>query len=124
MLNSIQAKKIFDKYSFLMGSEDVMSTIKATDLFGKDAVVHAIRAQAEGIKSVTMSEFGSGIRYVYLTYAGFQQAVTYLNRQELIEQDKKLSRFGTDAKDTEWYEIKEDNKKISFEARRKQASTD
>lgn len=121
MLNSIQTKKIFDKYSFLMGSEDVISTIKATDLFGKDAVVYAIRAQAEGIKTITMSEFVSGIRYVYLTYAGFQQAVTYLNRQELIEHDKKLSGVVSDSEDTGWYEVKEGNKIISFEGRRKQA---
>ncbi len=38
-----------------------MSEIKATDIFGKDAIIYAIRAQAEGIKTVVMHDFGNGI---------------------------------------------------------------
>ncbi len=111
LLNNEHAKKIFKKYSFLAGSVDVMSAIKATDIFGKDAIIYAIRAHTEGIKTVVMHDFGNGIQYVYLTYAGIQQAATYLNMQKLE----------ADVKDAEWHEIKERNKIISFNARRKKA---
>lgn len=121
LLNSTQARKIFDKYSFLVGSEDVMSTIKATDLFGKDAILYAISNRENGETSI-LDDAGNGYEHIYLTYAGLQMAITYCNRQEIVNRDKMI--FGNKlptVKDEEWHEVKQKSKVISFEERRRQA---
>lgn len=121
LLNSTQARKIFDKYSFLVGSEDVMSTIKATDLFGKDAILYAISNRENGETSI-LDDAGNGYEHIYLTYAGLQMAITYCNRQEIVNWDKMI--FGNKlptVKDEEWHEVKQKSKVISFEERRRQA---
>ncbi len=64
LLNSTQARKIFDKYSFLVGSEDVMSTIKATELFGKEAVTYAIVTHPAEETSV-LDDAGNGYEHIY-----------------------------------------------------------
>lgn len=120
LLNSIQAKKIFDKYSFLIGSEDVMSTIKATALFGKEAILYALQNRPE--ETSILDDAGNGYEHIYLTYAGVRQAVTFCNRKEICQLDK--ARFGDkppSLEDVEWHEVKENSKIISFEERRKQA---
>lgn len=121
LLNSTQARKIFDKYSFLVGSEDVMSTIKATELFGKEAVTYAIVTHPAEETSV-LDDAGNGYEHIYLTYAGLQMAITYCNRQEIINRDKMI--FGNKppkVKDEEWHEVKENSKIISFVERRQRA---
>lgn len=121
LLNSAQARKIFDKYSFLVGSEDVMSTIKATDLFGKDAILYAISNRGNGETSI-LDDAGNGYEHIYLTYVGLQMAITYCNRQEIVNRDKMI--FGNkppEVKDEEWHEVKEKSKVVSFEERRKKA---
>lgn len=121
LLNSTQARKIFDKYSFLVGSEDVMSTIKATDLFGKDAILYAISNRENGETSI-LDDAGNGYEHIYLTYAGLQMAITYCNRQEIVNRDKMI--FGNKlptVKDEERHEVKQKSKVISFEERRRQA---
>ena len=120
LLNSTQARKIFDKYSFLIGSEDVMSTIKATDLFGKDAILYAISNRQNGETSI-LDDAGNGYEHIYLTYAGLRMAITYCNRQEIVNRDKMILGKIPDVKDEEWHEVKENSKVISFEERRRQA---
>lgn len=121
LLNSTQARKIFDKYSFLVGSEDVMSTIKATDLFGKDAILYAISNSENGETSI-LDDAWNGYKHIYLTYIGLQMAITYCNRQEIINRDKMI--FGNKPPivgDEEWHEVKEESRVISFEERRRKA---
>lgn len=121
LLNSTQARKIFDKYSFLIGSEDVISTIKATELFGKEAVTYAIVTHPQEETSI-LDDAGNGYEHIYLTYAGLQQAVTYCNRQEICQLDR--TRFGNEPpslEDVEWHEAKEKGNVISFEERRRRA---
>lgn len=122
LLNSTQARKIFDKYSFLWGTQDVMIAAKAGDLFGDDAVIFAIRAGADGPQTTISLDAGDGHSQVFLTYNGLKQAISYSNQQEIINRNKMI--YGNkppSVKDEEWHEVKENSKVISFEERRRRA---
>lgn len=121
MLNSTQARKIFDKYSFLSGTEDVIDAVQTGKLFGEDAVMHVIYNHPEEESPAGGIELWDGHYRVVFTYAGFQRVIAYCNKQELINREKTLLGKVPDVKGGEWHEVKEDNKVISFEERRKQA---
>lgn len=121
MLNSTQAREIFDKYSFLYGMEDVMPAVKATDLFGEEAVLYAIQALKKGVETIASLKIDNGHPHICLTYAGLQMAVTYCNRQEIIERDRRIYVDGIETESTGGHEAKESGKIISFSGRRKQA---
>lgn len=122
LLNSTQAKKIFDKHSFLYGGQDVMIASKAGDLFGDDAVIYAIRARHDGLETVIVIDPGDGHNQIFMTYEGLKQAIGYSNQQEIINRNKMI--YGNkplSVKNEEWHEVKADSKVISFEGRRRQA---
>ena len=122
LLNSTQARKIFDKYSFLWGTQDVMIAAKAGDLFGDDAVIFAIRAEKDGPATSFSLDAGDGHSQILLTYEGLKQAITYSNKQEIINRNKML--YGNkppEVKDEEWHEVKEKSKIISFNEWMRQA---
>jgi len=120
LLNSIQARKIFDKYSFLWGTQDVMIASKAGRMFGDDAIIYAIRARDDGLETAIGADPGDGHIQVFLTYEGLKQAISYSNRQEILNRNKMLYGKVPDVKDKEWHEVKENSKVISFEGRRRQ----
>lgn len=99
LLNSIQARKIFDKYSFLLGAQDVVDAICIGDLFGNESVIHAIKNYSEKEKTFTKLNFSNGRSRFYLTYEGFCEAITYCNEQEIIQNDKALFGEGPSLKD-------------------------
>ena len=122
LLNSTQARKIFDKYSFLWGTQDVIPAAKAGDLFGDDAVIFAIRAEKDGPATAFSLDAGDGYSQVFLTYEGLKQTISYSNQQEIINSNKMIHRNKPpEVKDEEWHEVKADSKVISFEERRRQA---
>lgn len=121
LLNSTQAKKIFDKYSFLWEGQDVMISSKAGDLFSDDAVIYAIRARNNGLETAIGADPGDGHIQIFLTYEGLKQAISYSNQQEILNRNKMLYGEKPDLKDEEWHEVKEESKVISFEERRKKA---
>lgn len=121
LLNSTQARKIFDKYSFLWGAQDVMIASKAGDMLGDDAVIYAIRARHNGIETVIAADPGDGHNQILMTYEGLKQAISYSNQQEVINRNKMIYGDKPDLKAVEWHEANEESKVISFEGRRKKA---
>ena len=122
LLNSTQTKKIFDKYSILWGTQDVMVATKAGAMFGHDAVIYAIRAGKNGMQTVFFADLGDGNTEIFLTYEGLKQAISYSNQQEIINRNKMI--YGDkppSVKEEEWHEAKEKSKVISFEGRRRRA---
>lgn len=121
LLNSAQARKIFDKYSFLCEAQDVMTASKAGDLFGEEAVIYAIRAGRGGFETAIAIDPGDGHSQIFMTYEGLKQAIAYSNQQEIINRNRMIYGGKPDLKAVEWHEVKEDSKVISFEGRRRQA---
>ena len=101
LLNSIQARKIFDKYSFLLRAQDVVDAICISNLFGNESVIYAIRNYSEKEKTFTKLNFSNGRSRFYLTYEGFCEAITYCNEQEIIQKDKEVFEKGPSLKDRE-----------------------
>lgn len=102
LLNSTQAKKIFDKYSFLWGTQDVMLATKAGELFGDDAVMYAIRARHNGLETVICIDTGDGHNQIFMTCEGLKQAISYSNWQEIINRNKMIYGDKPDLKAVEW----------------------
>lgn len=121
LLNSTQARKIFDKYSFLIEGRDVIAVGKAARLFGEDEVLNAI-TERESREGCIIYCFEDGEQHMFLSYEGLCLVISYCNRQEIINRDKMI--FGNkppSVKDEEWHEVKENSKVISFEERRRRA---
>ena len=121
LLNSAQARKIFDKYSFLWGTQDVVDAVQITKLFGEDAIMHVIYNHPEDESPAVGMLLWEEHYRVAFTYDGFQAVIAYCNKQELINREKALLGKMPKVKDEEWHEVKEDSKVISFEERRRQA---
>ncbi len=119
LLNSTQARKIFDKYSFLWGMWDVMIASKVGDLLGDDAVIYAIRAEGNGPKTAMFVDLGDGHEQILITYEGLKHAISYSNQKEIINRNKMLYGDKPDLKDVEWHEVKKDSKIIEFNGRKK-----
>ena len=94
---------------------------KAGDLFGDDAVIYAIRAGHDDLETVIVIDPGDGHNQIFMTYEGLKQAISYSNQQEIINRNKMIYGDKPDLKAVEWHEVKEENKVISFEERRRQA---
>ena len=122
LLNSTQARKIFDKYSFIAGTEDVIKAIQIEKLFGYDAVIYAFRNRPDNEVTAGQLDLGEGYSCICFNYTGFLIAVDYYNKQELLNHEKIIhGNKPPEVKDEEWHEVKEDSKVISFEERRRQA---
>lgn len=122
LLNSIQARKIFDKYSFIAGTEDVINAIQIEKLFGYDAVIYAFRNRPDNEVTAGRLDLGEGYSCICFNYTGFLIAVDCYNKQKLLNYEKMIHRNRPPkVKDEEWHEVKEDSKVISFEERRKKA---
>ncbi len=120
LLNSTQARKIFDKYSFLIEGKDVMAIGKAAKLFGEDEVLNAI-TERKSRDGCIIYRFEDGKQHMFLSYEGLCLVISFCNRQEILNRDKMAMGERPEVKDEEWHEVKEDSKVISFEERRRQA---
>ncbi len=114
LLNSTQVKKIFDKYSFLFGTQDVVNAAQIGEMFGDEAVIYAIHNHAHEQNAVAL-DLGNNHSHVFLTLAGFKQVVSYSNQQEIINQDKQREQLNL--QNVAWNETKTD-KVVSFGARK------
>ncbi len=92
LLNSTQVKKIFDKYSFLFGTQDVVNAAQIGEMFGDEAVIYAIHNHSYEQNAVAL-DLGNNHSHVFLTFAGFKQVVSYSNQQEIINQDKQQEQL-------------------------------
>ncbi len=118
LLNSIQARKIFDKHSFLLGTQDVVDAVYVGNLFGVESVIRAIRNYSEEERTFIKLGFSNNHSRFYLTYEGFCEAITYCNKQEIIQKDKEL--FGKEPSPKDIEQQVEDRTVIFFEKWRQQ----
>ena len=115
LLNSTQVKKIFDKYSFLFGTQDVVNAAQIGEMFGDEAVIYAIHNHSYEQNAVAL-ELGNNHSHVFLTFAGFKQVVSYSNQQEIINQDKQQEQLNL--QNVVRNQTKTDDKVISFGTRK------
>ena len=75
-LTSAEAQALFNKYAFLISRGDVIPCADAERLLGKEAVAFANKA-GEDWNLYSLGDGKPSMRY--LTYRGFEKAVTYNN---------------------------------------------
>lgn len=88
LLTSTRTRKIFDKHSFWLETQDVVDAIYIDSLFGYEAVIHAIRNYSEKENTFIMRKLDNNNSWFYLTWKGFCQAISYCNEQDLILADR------------------------------------
>lgn len=76
ILTRAEAQALFNEYAFLIGRRDVIPCADAARLLGKEAVAFADQ-DGEDRNSYSLGDGKPSMRY--LTYNGFEKAVTYNN---------------------------------------------
>lgn len=85
MLNSAQAKELFNGEAILFGDTDGVPLCRAIELFGEKAV-----NWANDLTKGWTNGFGiGGYTVLYLNFSGFKQAATYANVEEIRKNQKK-----------------------------------
>lgn len=79
MLSSTQVKELFEKEAVLFGVRDGVLTERATELFGSKAIDFASKAAEDWIGGFGVGNYTA----YYLTFAGFQQAASFANVEEI-----------------------------------------
>lgn len=82
-LNAAQVRELFEREAILLGSEDMVPDFRAVSLFGKEAVKHAHRRNAEN-PGYFANGYGVGdYTMTALTFRGFRAAASFFNVQTL-----------------------------------------
>lgn len=76
VLTRAEAQTLFDKHAFLIGRSDVIPRADAERLLGKEAVAFADK-DGEDCNLYSLGDGKPSMRF--LTYKGFEKAVTYNN---------------------------------------------
>lgn len=84
-LNEQQVKELFYKEAILIGTTDRFPVFRAVELLGEKAVKYGARVPGNDVNVYVID----GYDLPYLTYRGFQRAVTYHNINTLCSQRKE-----------------------------------
>lgn len=79
MFNSAQVKELFEKEAVLFGIRDGVLVERATELFGSKAIDFASKVAKDWINGFGVGNYTA----YYLTFAGFQQAASFANVEEI-----------------------------------------
>ena len=105
MLNSAQAEELFKENAVLLGESDCMTCCRAAELLSEEAVEFA--ASFETAKPGThfnlfyVKKGRKSYSVKYLTYKGFQEAVSYYNASEILAEGATADRKETPQHTTE-----------------------
>lgn len=82
-LNKAQVSALFEQEAILMGTEDCVPEYRAAELFGKEAVAHAMNLSRANPGRYVNGYGVADYTLIALTFRGFQAAASFHNVQVL-----------------------------------------